>query len=109
MPFYRMSRRVVYDRAAQEYNEVWGVDRVSDSFLLPTKPAPRDTDRDDPLNDPKREGGCGCSALLTLRNGEWVTWKRMFEFLSEAEEAGYTLISGFEQLSPYSVMVLKGA
>lgn len=107
MPLYRMLRRVVYDRAAQEYNEVWGIDRVSATFLLPTKSAPRDTDRDDPLNDPKREP-CGCTPLLTLQNGEWVTWKRMFEFLSEAEEAGYTLVSGFERMSPLSTLVLKG-
>jgi hypothetical protein len=28
--------------------------------------------------------------------------------MSEAEEAGYTVISGFENLTPYSVILVRG-
>jgi hypothetical protein len=41
-------------------------------------------------------------------DGEWVTWRRIWEWLSVAEEAGYSVVSGYEKLSPYSVIILKG-
>jgi len=105
MPVYRMLRRVIYEPREQEYREVWGIDRAPAN--LPTKPAPRDTDKDDPINGQRSPNGA-CAPLLVLQDGSWVTWHRMFEFLSEAEEAGYSLISGFEKLSPYSTLILRG-
>ena len=100
MPFYKLVRHVVYRNRSQETVEVWGVDRVPAG--LPTAGAPPWTDADDPL------GGGPCSALLLMRDGDYVTWHRFMEWLSEAEDAGYELVSGFKNLSPYSQMVLRG-
>ena len=100
MPFYKLRRHVIYWSGNQETMEVWGIDRVP--AALPTAGAPPSTDADDPL------GGGPCSPLLLMRDGDYVTWHRFTEWLSEAEEAGYELISGFKNLSPYSQMVLRG-
>jgi hypothetical protein len=105
MPLYRMFRRVIFDTREQAYREAYGIDRTPAN--LPTKPAPRDTDKDDPIQGLRSATGA-CSPMLVLQDGSWVTWHKMFEFLSEAEDAGYTLISGFEKLSPYSTMILRG-
>jgi hypothetical protein len=101
MPFYKLRRHVIYRNGSQETAEVWGIDRVPAS--LPTTGAPPSTDADDPL------GGGPCSPLLLMRDGDFVSWNRFMEWLSEAEEAGYELVSGFKNLSPYSQMVLRGA
>ena len=98
MPFYRLSRHVIYRPGSQETREVWGIDREAPG--LRTRGAPIFTDADDPLGQP-------CSLLLTLRCGDFVTWDLFFEWLSEADEAGYELASGFKKLSPYSTIVIK--
>ena len=102
MPVYRVRRHVVFKRGCQETEEVWGIDRPAPG--LHTVPAPRDTDADDPL----RSDECGCTQLLKMQCGHWVTWTRFFEWLSEAEAAGYELVSGFKKLSPYYTIVIKG-
>lgn len=71
---------------------------------MPTRGAPRDTDADDPL----RHDECGCTQLLVLPCGSYVTWHRFMEWLSVAEAAGYELVSGFKKLSPYSTIVVRG-
>ena len=102
MPFYRLIRRVIFRPGSQETREVWGVDRPP--AALPTVGAPQFTDEDDPL-----QGDSGpCSALLVMRNGDYVTWHLFFEWLSEAEAAGYEVVSGFKNLTPYSQIVIKG-
>ncbi len=100
MPFYQLRRQVIYRPDSQETVEVWGIDRKPKK--LPTVGAPKFTDADDPL------GRGACSLLLVLRCGDYVTWERMTEWFSEAEAAGYEVISGFKKLSPYSSIVLKG-
>lgn len=102
MPFYRLIRRVIFCPGSQETREVWGVDRPP--AALPTVGAPPFTDEDDPL-----QGDSGpCSALLIMRNGDYVTWHRFFEWLSEATMAGYRLVSGLEKLSPLTTFVIEG-
>jgi hypothetical protein len=32
----------------------------------------------------------------------------MWEWLSEAEKAGYELVSGYKELSPYSTLIIRG-
>jgi hypothetical protein len=103
MPLYRLQRHVVYDAGCQQTREVWGLDRRP-AGALQTRPAPRFTDEDDPL---RKEDAC-CVALVTLPCGGLVTWPRVFEWLSVAEAAGYQVISGFDTLSPYSTIVLRG-
>ena len=93
MPIYRLSRHVVCGR------EVWGIDRPVPR--LQTICAPRDTDECDPL---RRD----CGTLLLKMDGDFVTWHRIFEWISVAEEAGYQVISGFENITPFSVIVLRG-
>jgi hypothetical protein len=100
MPVYRLIRHVIYNAMDQETQEVWGIDRSPAD--LPTTGAPKFTDADDPL----RRGAC--SPLLLMKDGKYVTWDRLFEWLGEAEGAGYTVLSGFKKLSPYSVIVLRG-
>lgn len=102
MPIYKLKRHVVYCRGSQETEEVWGIDRMP--AALPTLVAPRDTDADDPL----RAGDACCALLLVTSDGRRVTWCRIAEWLSEAEAAGYTAISGYEHLSPYSVVLIRG-
>ena len=101
MPIYKLIRHVIYRPGCQETREVWGVDRVPAG--LPTVGAPKFTDADDPLRR------SDCSPLIVMRSGEYVTWDTMMEWLSEAEEAGYEVISGFKNLSPCSVILLRGA
>lgn len=102
MPFYRLIRRVIFRPGSQETREVWGVDRSP--AALPTVGAPPFTDEDDPL-----QGDSGpCSALLVMRDGDYVTWHRFFEWLSEAMEAGYRLVSGLEKLSPLTTFLIEG-
>ncbi len=101
MPVYRVRRHVIYKPGCQQTEEVWGIDRAAAG--LNTVGAPRYTDEGDPL----RNGECG-SQLLKLADGRWVTWDRFFEWLSEAEVAGYELVSGFKKMSPYSVFVVRG-
>lgn len=104
MPLYRLRRHVIYDSACGQTREVWGTDRPFGSPALKTRPAPRDTDADDPL----RRGDCGCAVLLVLE-GHFVTWDAIWTWLSVAEGEGYEVVSGFKKLSPYSVIVLRGA
>jgi len=98
MPFYVIKRHVVYGSQSQHEREVWGIDRKAPG--LDTIYAPRDTDRCDPL---RRE----CGTLLLTIEGEFVSWDRIFEWLSLAEAAGYTVVSGFKHLTPYSQIVLR--
>lgn len=107
MPLYRLRRHVVYNAACGQTREVWGVDRPLSSALLKTASGPRDTDADDPL----RVGNCGCACPLLLRlsdNSDFVGWDTIWTWLSDAEAAGYEVVSGFKKLSPYSVIVLRG-
>jgi len=99
MPFYKLQRHVIYKPGSQETCEVWGIDREAPG--LPVRGAPYATDADDPL------GGGPCSLLLVLRCGDYVTWDRFFEWLGEAEKAGYELVSGYQKLTPYSSLVLQ--
>ena len=99
MPIYKLIRHVIYHPGSQNTHEVWGVDRSPPG--LPTTGAPRSTDEDDPL----RRGAC--VPLLLMRDGDYVTWERMMEWMSEAEEAGYEVISGFKKMSPYSTIIIK--
>ena len=100
MPVYRLIRHVIYRPGSQETQEVWGIDRAP--ARMPVVGAPRFTDADDPLR--RRD----CSPLLVLRDGDYVRWDRLFEWIGEAETAGYTIISGFKNLSPYSTIVVQG-
>ena len=99
MPLYVIKRHVVYGSQSQNEREVWGIDRAAPG--LKTICAPRDTDRCDPLRQ-------GCGTLLLTIGGEFVSWDRIFEWLSLAEVAGYTVVSGFKHLTPYSQIVLQG-
>jgi hypothetical protein len=99
MPIYRLIRHVIFRPGTQETVEVWGIDRPAAG--LPTVGAPSFTDADDPL------GRGPCSPLLLMRDGDYVTWHRMMEWLGEAEEAGYEVVSGFKKLSPYSTIVIR--
>jgi len=96
--FYRVQRRVVYLSYDQNTVEAWGIDRDASGLCVTST---RFTDTDDPLAQ-------DCSLLLLFRDGRYVTWPLMFEWLSEAEEAGYTLVSGFNKLSPYSTLIIRG-
>ena len=101
MGIYKLKRHVVNKPGCQETVEVWGIDRVP--AALPSCVAPNDTDAYDPL----RSNRCAVR-LLRMADGEWVTWDRIAEWFSEAEAAGYTAISGYESLSPYSVILIRG-
>ena len=100
MPLYKLSRHVVYFPNCQETREVWGIDRPAPRLRITG--APQYTDADDPLRR------CDCSPLLLMRDGDYVTWHRITEWLSEAEELGYEVVSGLKKLSPYSTILLKG-
>jgi len=100
MGLYRIKRHVIYRRCEEQHDEVWGIDRVAPG--LNTSSAPPDTDRDDPLRKDE------CVILLRFTDRRFVTWDTLFEWLSEAESAGYELASGFQDLSPYSTVVLRG-
>jgi hypothetical protein len=102
MGIYRLSRNVVYSVRDQQTVEVWGIDRPAPG--LPSESAPRDTNNDDPLS--ANQDSC-CCVLLLLLCGRWVTWDRIPEWLSVAEEAGYELVSGYKKLSPYSTIMIK--
>jgi hypothetical protein len=101
MGIYKLKRHVITKPGCQETEEVWGIDRVP--AALATCVAPQDTDAYDPL----RCNAC-CVRLLKLSDGSYVTWNRIAEWLSDAEDAGYTAISGYENLSPYSVILIRG-
>jgi len=100
MPLYKLRRHVVWKPGCQETVEAWGIDRPAPG--LRSRCAPTFTDADDPLR-----GSCN-TQLLTFCDGAWVTWPHITEWMSEAEEAGYTVVSGFENLSPYSTIVIRG-
>jgi hypothetical protein len=104
MPFYRLRRHVIYDSACGQTREVWGIDRHPACSSIKTVGAPRDTDADDPL----RHGDCGCPLLLKFEDGRYVSWNNIWEWLSEAEDAGYEVISGFKKMSPYSTIIIQG-
>ncbi len=106
MPIYRVRRHVIFKPGCQQTEEVWGVDRQP--AALKTARAPRFTDVDDPVLDPNMSDEGSCPLLLKLANGEWVTWHRMWAWLSEAEAEGYELISGFKDLTPYSTLIIRG-
>jgi len=100
MGLYRIKRHVMYRRCDQQHEEVWGIDRFAPG--LRTSVAPHDTDRDDPLR------GDECTLLLRFTDGRFVTWDTLFEWLSDAENAGYELASGFQDVSPHSTLVIRG-
>ena len=100
MPFYRVKRHVLYQPCEQQSREVWGIDRPATGIR--TTSGARHIDCDDPLRNE------GCVQLLQLVDGCHVTWDRLWEWLSEADVAGYTLVSGFEKISPYSTLIIKG-
>ena len=100
MPIYKLIRHVVYFPNCQETREVWGIDRGAPGLRITG--APRSTDADDPL----RRGPC--SPLLLMSDGEYVTWHRITEWMSEAQEAGYEVIGGLHKLSPYTTILLQG-
>jgi len=102
MGVYRLSRNVVYSVRDQQTVEVWGIDRPAPGLSFES--APRDTNNDDPLFP--SQDHCGC-VLLLLLCGRWVTWDRIPEWLSVAEEAGYELVSGYKKLLPYSTIMIK--
>ena len=97
---WRLVRRVIYVPRDQNTLEVWGVNQPMHG--LATVAAPPFTDADDPL-------GRDCSLVLIMPDGDYVTWDRMFEWLGLAEAAGYTVVSGFADLSPYSTIVLRAS
>jgi hypothetical protein len=101
MGIYKLKRHVVTKPGCQEHIEVWGIDRAPTA--LPSCIAPNDTDAYDPL----RKERCAVR-LLRMADGELVTWDRIAEWFSEAEVAGYSIISGYENLSPYSVVLVRG-
>lgn len=103
MPIWRIRRHVVYEPGCQQTKEVWGIDRPAPG--LEAVCGPRDTDRDDPLLG---DGDC-CRSLLLRLDGEWVTWGRIWEWMTVAEEAGYEVVSGFAELSPYSTIIIRHA
>ena len=98
MPLYRLIRHVVYFPNCQQTREVWGIDRHAPGIR--TVRAPK-VDADDPIRGP-------CSLLLVLRDGDHVTWERITEWFSEAEEAGYEIL-GLQKLSPYSTILVRGS
>lgn len=102
MPLYRLSRHVIYKPGCQNTEEVWGIDRRPAGLSVVC--APRDTDKDNPL---RRDSCCG-PWLLKKVDGHYVSWHGIFEWMSEAEEAGYEIVSGFKNLSPFTVIVLRG-
>ena len=95
---YKLIRHVVYFPSCQETQEVWGIDRKAPGIR--TTGAPPSTDADDPLGGP-------CSSLLLMRDGDYVTWHRLPEWISEVEEAGYEVV-GLQKLSPYTTILLTG-
>lgn len=101
MPLYKLRRHVIYRPGCQETEEVWGIDRRP--TRLPVCPAPRDTDRDDPLRSQSE-----CCTQLLKHHGEYVTWENMMDWLSTAEEAGYEVVSGFKKFFPFSTIILRG-
>ena len=98
MPLYRLVRHVIFSPQTQETLEVWGIagDKIPEDLI--TTGAPPSTDADDPL----RRGPC--SLLLLMRDGDYVTWERLVEWLGEVN---YELVSGYAKLSPYSTMIIK--
>jgi hypothetical protein len=107
MPFYRVRRHVIFKSGCQQTEEVWGIDRQPPPALK-TARAPRYTDVDDPVLDPNMSDEGSCPVLLKLNDGRWVTWHRIWAWLSEAEAAGYELVSGFQDITPYSTLVIRG-
>ena len=101
MPLYKLRRHVIYRPGYQETEEVWGIDRRP--TRLSACAAPRDTDRDDPLRSRSE-----CNTQLLKHRGEYVTWENMMDWLSDAEEAGYEVVSGFKKFSPFSTIILRG-
>ena len=93
MPYFRLRRHVVW--VNQETCEVWGIDRPAP--LIETTTTPRYTDQCDPLETP-------CALLLVL-DGDYVSWHRMWEWLSHVESVGYTLVS--QDITPYSTIIIK--
>jgi len=101
MPVWRVQRHVVWEPACGQTREVWGIDRPAPG--LEAVCAPRDTDRDDPLFGPD---DC-CRSLLLRLDGGWVSWGRIWEWISAAEAAGYEVVSGFKELSPHATIVIR--
>jgi hypothetical protein len=101
MPLYKLRRHVIYRSGCQETEEVWGVDRRPARLVACA--APRDTDRDDPLRSRSE-----CATQLLKHRGDYVTWENMMDWLSDAEEAGYEVVSGFNKFSPFSTIILRG-
>lgn len=86
MPVYRLIRHVIFCPRTQETREVWGIDGAPPAIPVAS----------------------ACSPLLLLPDGDYVSWGRMMEWLSFASTVGYTLVSGYEKLSPYSTMIIQG-
>jgi hypothetical protein len=97
MAVYQLKRHVIELSGSQSGSnsggsqsgskEVWGIDRPAHGL-------------------PSKCFDCRDNLLL-MRDGEFVTWCRIFEWFSEAAEAGYEVISGFEKLSPYSTIIIR--
>ena len=97
---YFLTRHVVYDPGCEQTREVWASDRPGAAFA--TTGAPRFTDEDDPLGHP-------CSTwLLVMPDGSWVGWNKIAAWLSVAMSAGYEVVSGFQDMSPYKPIVIRG-
>ena len=97
---YFLTRHVVFDAACGKTREVWAADRPGAAFA--TTRAPRFTDEGDPLGHP-------CSTwLLVMPDGDWVGWNKIPVWLSVAIAAGYEVVSGFQDMSPYKSIVIRG-
>jgi len=94
--YYRLRRHVIFSPQTQETVEAWGIDRAASGISTTT--GPRSTDECDPLRTQ--------CPLLLLHGGHYVTWNTFFEWLSSVP--AYTLVSGFENLTPYSTLVISG-
>jgi hypothetical protein len=46
--------------------------------------------------------------LRTSDDSDYVGWHAIWVWLSDAEAAGYEVISGFKKMTPYSVIILRG-
>ena len=98
MPIWRLQRHIVYLPSCQDTIEAWGIDRPAPS--IPTGPAGNWTDVDDPL-------ATACPLMVFMRDGSYVTWNRIWEFLSEIGESGYQTVSSLHKISPFSTIVIQ--
>jgi hypothetical protein len=43
-----------------------------------------------------------------MPDGDWVGWNKIPVWLSVAIAAGYEVVSGFQDMSPYKSIVIRG-